>query len=197
MALIPRLPPYSFSLPWFMFDIDNKLIITSKPIPKDITDNKAIVITEVPVPGLGYEPVSPGGMGNRHVSFTIPVISKNNTIGNSLLLKEFDMLRHPVSLSLFDEGQQFVRGPKVLYWWGTGSLPQVYYVTKCNFKHKASLINQLGFPQWTDVAIELILDEEHFVNIAEDIFRKITAHAGSTLNTFKVIASSATGMRPY
>ena len=28
-----NIPPYSFNLPWFMYDIDNKQLITSKTIP--------------------------------------------------------------------------------------------------------------------------------------------------------------------
>lgn len=188
------------AVPWFMFDIDNKTLITSKPIPTgNISDVKSIVLTEQPVPGLGYEPISTGGFGNRKISFTIPLINRNKTIGNTLLLKQLDLLRHAVGedfFSLSSQGQ-FARGPQVLYSWGTGSIPLVYFVSKCDFQHRTSLVNDIGFPGWTDCQIELILDQENPLYKVEEAFRKISAIAGSVVNTFNLIQSEIQGTRPY
>lgn len=193
-----NLAPYSFKLPWFMVDLDNFQLITSIPIPGDISDTKQPMIVETPVPGLSYQPVTPGGFGNRKISFTIPAIKKNNTIGNTLLVKQFESLRNQVT-ELFDPfgGDQFVRGPKILYSWGTGSIPLVYWVHKCDFVHKGEVMNQLGFPQWTDVDIGLTLDEEHILYLAEEIFRKVATIAGTVINTFDVVESLITGHRPF
>ena len=34
------------------------------------------------------------GWGNRKISFTLPIIKRNNTVGNVLLLKQFENLRN-------------------------------------------------------------------------------------------------------
>jgi len=88
--------PYSpINLPWYMFDLQNKQLITTASIPGDIADSKQIVLSETPIPGLGFNPINSGGMGNRKVSFTIPLVKRNNSVGNILLLKQFDNLRYP------------------------------------------------------------------------------------------------------
>ncbi len=147
---------------------------------------------------MPYQPVTPGGFANRKINFTIPAIKKNNTVGNTLLVKQFESLRNQVT-GLIDPfgGDQFVRGPKVLYSWGTGSLPLVYWVSKCDFVHRGDVQNQLGFPQWTDVDIELILDEENILYLAEEVFRKVASIAGTVINTFDVVESLVTGKRPF
>src|SRR4030042_4052361 len=192
-----NIPAYSFRLPWFLIDLDNFQLITSRPVPGDISDTKGISIVETPVPGLSYQPVTPGGFGNRKISFTIPAIKKNNTVGNLLLLKQFENLRNQVT-GFIDPfgGDQFIKGPKVLYYYGVGSIPLIYWVSKCDFIHKGNLVNQLGFPQWTDVSIELILDEENILYMAEEIFRKVSSLAGLVINTFDTVESLITGRRP-
>jgi len=84
-------PKTAFNINWFMFDIYNKQLITTPLIPADITDTKDIILTETPIPGLNFSPVTYGGGGNRHINFTLPLIKRNNTVGNVLLLKQFDV----------------------------------------------------------------------------------------------------------
>jgi len=165
---------YNFSLPWFMYDISNTQLITSQTVPGDMTDNKQIILTEVPIPGLNYSPVQSSGNGNRKISFTLPLLKRNNTIGNSLLLQQFHALRNQATGlgNIFTE--QFKPNPKVLYYWGTGSVPQVYFVSKCNFTNKRMWTNQLGMPQYSEVSIELILDELDPIYKAEELFRTIS-----------------------
>jgi len=184
------LPNYAFKLPWFIFDLNNAQLITSKYIPKEIGDTKGIVYAETPVYGLPYSPVNFSGMGNRKLIFTLPVIDINNTVGNLLLLKQLEMLRHPSGglLGIFGN-KQFIRNPKVLYWWGVGSLPLVYFVTKCDMRHRSELTNQLGQPTYTDVEFELTLDEEDPTNIMEEAYRKAVALTGQVVNTYGVINS--------
>lgn len=183
-----NIPHYNFKLPWFMYDIDNFQLITSQTVPGDISDNKQILLTEIPIPGLNYDPVQSSGNGNRKISFTLPLLKRNNTIGNSLLLQQFHALRNQaVGLAnIFNE--QFKPNPKVLYYWGTGSVPLVYYVSKCDFTNKKLWTNQLGQPQFSEVNIELILDENHPIYKAEEIFRKASLYTQMTVTAFDFVS---------
>ena len=87
-----NLPKFAYNLPWFMFDIGNKQLITSATIPSNISDSKDIVLSETPIPGLNFQPVTYGGGGNRKISFTLPLIKRNNSVGNVLLLKQFEKM---------------------------------------------------------------------------------------------------------
>lgn len=199
MLISLKLPHFGFNLPFFMLDLDNKQLILSKPIPGDISDNKQAVIAEAQVPGLNFEPVAHGGFSNRKIGFTIPVINRNNTVGNVLQLKQFENLRNQATSGFFNPFSQgqFVRGPKVLFFWGIGSVPLEYFVSQCDFVHKASLINPLGQPQWTDVTIELILDEESPLFQMEEMFRKVASLTGMTVNAFNTVKSEVINAKPY
>lgn len=173
-----------YALPWFIFDLSNLQLITSTTIPNsDITDSKNIILAEVPIPGLGYNPVYGAGMGNRKISMTLPILNKNNNVGNMLLLKQFENLRNQsfgLNLqNIFSKPIQFQTNPKVLYYWGTGSgAPLEWFVSKCDFVHKTGLVNANGAPQYTEVSIELILDEQSWLTQAEAVFRKVSSYAG-------------------
>lgn len=181
-------PKFPFNVPFFMFDISNLQLITVPTIPSDIVDAKSIIYSEIPVPGMNFQPVMVGGGGNRKLSFTLPLIKRNNAMGNMLLLKQFDMLRNQ-KLNFFQLIQtgQFTGFPKVLFYWGIGSIPLVYFVTKCDFSHKQGWTNALGNPQYTNVSMELWLDENNFLYKGEQVFRKITAMTGMVSNLSAVI----------
>jgi len=189
MALNFKVPEYAFQLPWFMYDLYNNQLITSPTIPGDMKDSKDVFLTEVPIPGLNYSPVQPAGNGNRKISFTIPLLKRNNTVGNSLLLQQFHALRNQATGLLNIFSNQFNPNPKVLYYWGTGSLPLEYWVSKCEFSHKKGWVNQLGQPQYSEVSIELILDENNFLYKAEELFRKVSVYTASTLFSVDNIAN--------
>lgn len=166
-------------VPWFMYDLTNNQLITSRYIPSDITDTKSIVFTETPIPGLNFHPVMPGGGGNRKISFTLPLIYKASVIGNIGLLKLFDALRNRSSVSILGKrGYQFDSNPKVLYFWGTGSIPLVYWVSKCDATHKHGWVNAYGQPQYSEIDIELILDEQDKGYKAEELYRAVTGMVG-------------------
>ena len=176
-----KVPAYSFSLPWFMYDIQNSQLITSQTRPGDIKDTKEIYLTETPIPGLNYAPVQPAGNGNRKISFTLPLLKRNNTIGNSLLLMQFHALRNQATGFLNIYSKQFTPNPKVIYYWGTGSLPLVYFVSKCELTNKSGWINQQGQPQYSEAMVELILDENHPVYKAEEFYRHISLYTASAM----------------
>lgn len=182
-----NIPSYSYNLPWFMYDIFNKQIITSQTIPGDIQDSKSIILTETPIPGLNYSPVQPSGNGNRKISFSLPLLKRNNTIGNSLLLQQFHSLRNQATGLLNVFNNQFEPNPKVIYYWGTGSLPLVYFVSKCDFTHKKNWTNQLGQPQFSEAQIELILDEDDPVYKAEELYRKASLLTQQAVQAFEYI----------
>lgn len=180
-----NVPNYAFSLPWFMYDLSNFQLITSQTIPGDMSDNKDVILTEVPIPGLNYAPVQPSGNANRKISFTLPLVKRNNTIGNSILLAQFHALRNQATgLRTIFTGQ-FEPNPKVLYYWGTGSVPLVYFVSKCDLTHRQGWTNQLGQPQFSEASIELILDENNPVYKAEEVYRKVAAITQSAVATFE------------
>lgn len=176
-----KVQEYAFNLPWFMYDLYNNQLITSKTIPGDIKDSKDIFLTEIPIPGLNYAPIQTAGNGNRKISFVLPLIKRNNTVGNSLLLQQFHTLRNQATGLTNIFSQQFNPNPKVLYYWGTGSLPLEYYVSKCELTNKQGWVNQLGQPQFSEVSIELILDENNFLYKAEELFRKVSIYTQNAL----------------
>lgn len=181
MAVNFKIPDYDFSLPWFMYDLYNHQLITSQTVPGDISDSKDIYLTETPIPGLNYAPVQSAGNGNRKISFTLPLLKRNNTVGNSLSLQQFHALRNQATGLLDLYSTQFNPNPKVLFYWGTGSLPLEYWVSKCDFSHKKQWINQAGQPQYSEVNIELILDENNFLYKAEEMFRKVSIYTSTAL----------------
>lgn len=182
-----NIPEYAFNIPWFIFDLSNGQLISSQTIPGDITDNKNVILTEVPIPGLNYSPVQPSGNGNRKISFTLPLLKRNNTIGNSLLVQQFHALRNQATGLLDVFTDQFKPNPKVLYYWGTGSVPLVYWVKKCDLTHKQNWTNEMGQPQFSEVNFELILDETHPLYKAEEIFRKTSVLTQQLMTTFELL----------
>lgn len=184
MAINLKIPHYGYSLPWFMYDLYNNQLITSPTVPGDIEDSKEIFLAETPIPGLNYAPVQPAGNGNRKISFTLPLIKRNNTIGNSQLLMQFHALRNQATGLLNIYSNQFNPNPKVLYYWGTGSVPLEYFVSSVKFSNKQQWVNELGQPQYSEVSIELILDENSFLYKAEEMYRKVSLYAGSAVYSF-------------
>lgn len=186
---IPRFP---FNVPFFMLDLSNGQLITTPNIPSDIADSKDIILTETPIPGLNYSPIMQGGGGNRKLSFTLPCIKTNNTVGNLLLLKQFDMLRNQ-SVGIFSLGinsGQFNPFPKVLFYYGIGSIPLVYFVKKCNATHKAGWVNAMGYPQYSEIEMELWLDENSLIYRGEEVFRKLSSFAGMIYGMMDTIQSN-------
>lgn len=180
----------AYHLPWFILDIDNYQLITSNAIPdSDIKDIKSIVLTETPIPGLNFSPITPGGTGNRKISFTLPLIRRNNTVGNVLILKQFENLRNNAVGLTGIFSQQFNTTPRVLFNWGIGSIPLVYWVSKCDFTHKQGMTNAMGSPQYSSVDIELILDETNALYYAEEIFRKLSSLIGMAENAYTTVRS--------
>jgi hypothetical protein len=182
-------PNYAYNIPFFMMDIDNFQLITTTLIPADIKDSKDIVLAENPIPGLNYSPINYGGGGNRKISFTLPLIKRNNTVGNVMLLKQFDNLRNQ-AVGLFGAfSAQFRPSPKVLFNWGIGSVPLIYWVKKCDATHKAGWTNAMGNPQYSELDIELWLDENSLLYKAEEIYRKLASLSGMAIAGMDVATS--------
>jgi hypothetical protein len=196
MAQNLSLPKFKFNVPWFLFDITNKQLIMSRFTPSDISDTKGIVFAETPIPGLNYQPMNYGGGGNRKISFSIPLIKRNNTVGNVLMLKQFENLRNQGTGLFHILSGQFVPNPQVLFYYGVGSVPLVYFVTKCDASHKAGWVNEMGMPQYSEIDIELVLDEGNILYTAEEIFRKVASVSGMMLSVYDVVTSNKKE-RPY
>jgi hypothetical protein len=192
-----RVPNYFFSLPWFMYDFFNFQLITSATIPGDLKSSKDIFLTEIPIPGLNYSPVQSSGNGNEKITFTLPLIKRNNTIGNALLLQQIFALRNQATGFKSIYSQQFAPNPKVLYYWGTGHYPLVYYVKKADVTNKKGWTNELGQPQYSEIEFELWLDESHPLNIVEELYRKVSIYTAQTYYTFDNIISEFTNNKIF
>ena len=180
-----------FHIPWFIFDKKNYQLITSKTIPLgDISDTKQVVLAESPIAGLNYNPVQYGGNGNRKISFTLPLVVKNGAVGNVALVKSMENFRNQSSgllLGIFSKNVRFATNPKVIYHWGSGSgVPLEYFVAKCDFVHKSSFVNRFGYPQYSEVSFELILDESSKLYKAEETFRQMAALGGAIASVFQL-----------
>lgn len=193
---MPISPSWAFRLPWFMYDLYNRQLITSPVIPGDISDSKEIVLAEQPIPGLNYSPVSPGGGGNRKISFTLQLISRNRGPGNVDLLKQFDMLRNQAGSLFGPQPGQFTPNPKVLYYWGTGSIPLVWWVKKADATHKQGWVNAAGNPQVSEIALELWLDESDPLYQGEEMWRKASTILGRARGAAQT-AVDTFGGKPY
>jgi hypothetical protein len=177
--MIIKQPKYPQMLQWYIYDLGNNQLITSIFIPGDITDTKDIVYAETPIPGLNFQPIQSAGMGNRKISFELPLIRRNGIVGNVHLLKMFDRLRNPASnlVSIF-QNTQFTSNPKVIYNWGIGSMPLIWYVKKCDATHKKHWVNAFGMPQYSEIQFELWLDESNPINKMEEMFRQLASIYG-------------------
>ena len=173
-------------------------MITTPIIPGDISDTKNIVFAEIQIPGLNGQPIQSGGMGNRKISFTLQIINRDGLVGNLFLLKQIESLRNPAFRfnNIMQKTTQFNPNPKVLYYWGTNSVPLIYYVSKADIVHKGGWVNSFGKPKYSEVNIELILDEFHPLNKAEEIYRALSAITGQGLGA-GAIFQQAIGQRSY
>jgi len=190
----------STNLPWFIYDLYNHQLITSTTIPEgEIKDTKPIIYAETPIPGRNFQPISPGGNGNRRISFTLPVLNKSNPTGNMTLIKQFDLLRNQAQgfLGTAANRGQFSPNPKVLYYWGTGSVPLVWFVAKCDFSSSANMVNAFGAPQYTMVDLELILDETSELYKMEEAFRNVAAVIGEAVAAFGAAKKTLSLGSPY
>lgn len=177
--MIIKKPKYPQILQWFIYDLGNNQLITSIFVPSDITDTKDIVYAETPIPGLNYQPIQSAGMGNRKIKFELPLVRRNGIVGNVHLLKMFDRLRNPASnLASVFQNSQFTSNPKVIYNWGIGSMPLIWYVKKCDATHKKHWTNAFGMPQYSEIQFELWLDEANPINKMEEMFRQLASIYG-------------------
>ncbi len=193
-----RLSPFrSFHIPWFMFDLYNRQLITTAVIPGDIADRKEIVLAEQPIPGLNFAPISASGGGNRKVSFTLPLIRRGAGYGNVLLLKQIQALRNQAGTLFGIRPGQFTPNPKVLYYWGTGSVPLVWRVKKADATHKKGWVNVVGHPQVSEIEFELILDETDPLYEGEELWRQAVAFLGPSIAGGIDTIQVSTGGTPY
>lgn len=165
-----------------MFDLSNYQLITTPTIPGDVKDSKDIVLSETGVPGQNFQQVNYGGGGNRKISFTIPIMKRGDT-GNVMLLKQFENLRNRASSFTDIFSSQFTPNPKVLFYWGTGSIPLVYWVKKCDFTHPTYWTNKWGATQYTLIDMELWLDEKSPLYKMEEIARKLASQSNFALQS--------------
>ena len=176
---------------WFMFDLSNKQLISLTTAPETVSDTKGTATVEVSVPGGAYKPVLFSSLENKKIAFTIRVIARNQVLGNQVYIQQFDALRHPqVGLfSIFADKTAFTPNPKVLYHYGTGTAVPLVYFVSIAMEH--SLFNNWGYPQITDVTVELILDEDNLINQAETVTRKIAMIAGTVQGAGSMVAGMA------
>jgi len=168
---------------WWMFDLGNYQLITTKTIPGDMTDQKDIVLSETPIPGTNAPHVQYGSGGIRKLNFTLPIMNRNGILGNVGLLKQFENLRNRKTGFSEISSTQFSSNPQVLYYHGTGSIPLVYWVKKCDFTQPQGWTNRFAQPQYTLIEFELWLDERNPLYEAEEVFRKFASLSNFVFTT--------------
>ena len=166
-------------VPWWMFDIDNLQLFTSANIPSDIADNKNVVLTEVPIPGSNHPYTNTVGGESRKISFKLPLVQRDPAAGNVFMLKAYDSLRNQTSGFLKTKSGPYDKMPRVLYNWGTGSIPLIWFVTKASMVHKQGWVNEIGLPMYSEIDIELVLDETSPIYRGEEIWREYAALVGN------------------
>ena len=182
-----------FHVPWFLVNLKDFQVITAPTIPEDISDQKGIVLAEQQVPGMNYQPILPGGGENRKISFRLRIVRFDPVIGNITLLNQFRNLRNRQTGRFGWTSARFAPMPKVLYYWGTGSVPQEYWVSRCDATHREKWVNEFGSPQVSDIDLELILDEESPIYEAEELFRATTGIFGEAVQGLEAIERAITG----
>ena len=192
------MPAIVMNLPWFIFVRDTGPLITSRTIPDQITDEKAITLSEQQVPGLNYQPVIPGGNANRHIGFTLPVVSRTPVLGNTPMIAQFEALRNQLQGVAPGFDKRFNPNPKVLYMWGTGSAILPCIVARVAFTHRGDMVNAFGAPQYTSVEVDLIVDESDPLFQIEDQWRSALAALGTAQSLApSAIALAPINVRPY
>ena len=192
------LPGFVAHLPWFLYDLTNRQLITSPVVPDDIHDTKPIVLAEIRIPGLNFEPIYPGGNRNRRIAFQLQVVQRNNVFGNIQQLRMFDMLRNnAMDVASIGGDSQFQPNPKVLYSWGTGSVPLEWFVSRCDWVNTSGWVNGMGNPQHSVVDIELVLDEKSPLYRMEEMARRALAITGQITGIAGVVADAFGGRPPF
>lgn len=135
-------------------------IFTSRIIPETVSSNKGINYTEKSIPGGHTGIMQYSNMSATEIGFSVTFADFNSTRGVVATQKFFEILRTPEESRLGSIASAyipFMPNPKVLYMYGTGSLPMQYFVTKCDFDLEE--FNSLSFPQVIKVSMTLRLDE--------------------------------------
>ena len=182
-------------IPWYILDLSNKQLITSPTVPRKIRDQKGIILGNIKIPGKNHSPIQYMSGDNRKISFSIDIIKKNNTVGNTLQYKQFENLRNQAVGLTGIFSSQFTANPKVLYAYGTNSIPLEYYVRKCDMSNQ--WFNEMGNVQYTTLDMELELDEESLLYKAEEVYRKVSSLLGMADSMYSMYQHLENNRSPF
>lgn len=211
--MIKKLLPVPF---WFIvlgskddpsevFKLPNNVFI-SKTIPEGIKESKEMNWNEVQIPG-GFTSIHRlGSFSAGKVSFNIKLVDFNDEFGVTLQTAIFEQLRLPDYgyIEMFGGSENknikalglsnrlFRKNPRILMQYGLiSSIPQVYNVRSINID--PSKPNQFGRPQVANINIDLVLDEEHFLNQLSQMYNRIAQFAGA----MKTLVKTYSKDNPY
>lgn len=157
-------------------------------VPTSITDSKPIEINKVQVPGGITKKINFASFGEREHSFSFRVVNKNQTLGAEKERAILDSLRYPAvdfrnlntstaigfvgdTVKRLFKPNSFTPNSKVIFWWGVSGLPLPYYVG--DLQYTLSQFNANAKAQCLDVSIQLILDEDSGLFIAERVYQAL------------------------
>lgn len=132
-------------------------LITNRFLPTgDITDSKASVYQDFPIPGLDYTPFKHVRNEGAKISFTVPIIKNDKDFGNSHDLAMIEMTRH-VTQDLASLSEKYwSQNPMCIYsGWGTHRPPLPVVVESAEYAHKQYFTNKRGFVKYTEVAFTM------------------------------------------
>lgn len=181
-----------FAMPWWLLDLKNFNLILNRAVPTEVTSEKSINYVEILVPGGASADDRYSNMGSETISFSIPIINFNNTLGNYPQVSQFRLLRQPAYwpwelhklLLGFTTGapDEFREPPRVYLMWGTGNLfPLEYKVTQCSFTN--AYMNGIGMPRYTVCNLSFKLVENGILYSTERIAGRLGAIFGFVQNT--------------
>lgn len=160
----------------------------SKNVPTSITDSKPIEINRVQVPGGTTKKINFATFAEREHSFNFRILEKNQLLGAERQRAILDSFRYPLvdfrglnttssvtavtdTMKRLFKPNPFTPNSKVIYWYGVSGLPLPYYVA--DLTYTLSQFNGMGKAQCLDVSVQLILDEESGLFIAERVYQAL------------------------
>ena len=184
-------------IPWFILNVESKELIVLPNVPMEITSTKDAKYTQTAVPGASADSIQFAGLGATKLSFSIILLKKDPIVGNMPTLKQFENLRVPkfsVVDGLIPPANN--KPPAIWFWYGSGmTAPQEYHVSKMEFRHK--MYNRMGFPQHTDINVELIMNEHTKFYTFEKYSRAVLSTLGTIESLVTLIKYWIGGRNPY
>jgi len=171
----------------YIMNLSNYLPFVFTFNPTEVKSSKKIHYAIAPNIGGASKKRYFSGFDSKEISFNLRCVDMESPIGVTDEIAFFEQLREP-DPGLFSGwfggyGNENFPPPKVLFQFGVSIVPLVWDVLDVDIvsDHFTSgkVSGVFGFPKKCDVSIKLALDEEHFLNQANQVAKKAEMVAAS------------------